>query len=73
MRRWQPPTTSLPTLQDQSAQIASSSSEPRAQASVQRKEIEEVNPVGERVQLNDKIYSYKNIKTIARIHTRAFY
>jgi hypothetical protein len=40
MRRWQPPTA----LQDQPAQIASYSSEPRAQASVKRKEREEVNP-----------------------------
>jgi hypothetical protein len=44
MRRWQPPTTSLSALQDQPAQIASYSSEPRAQASVKRKEREEVNP-----------------------------
>jgi hypothetical protein len=43
MRRWQPPTA----LQDQPAQIASYSSEPRAQASVKRKEREEANSVGE--------------------------
>ncbi len=43
MRRWQPPTA----LQDRPAQIASYSSEPQAQASVKRKEREEVNPVGE--------------------------
>jgi hypothetical protein len=40
MRRWQPPTA----LKDQPAQITSSSSEPRAQTSVNRKEREEVNP-----------------------------
>jgi hypothetical protein len=67
-RRWQPPTTtSLSASQDQPAQIAFSSSEPQLQASAKRKEREEVNPVGER-EYNDKVYSYKNIKTIARIY-----
>ena len=60
VRRWQPPTA----LQDQPAQIASSSSsEPRAQASVKRKEREEVNQVGESTTTRRS-----SRKTIARIY-----